>query len=168
MAKWVSGLVLIGLSAACEERGVAGSQNPFAGSAGTGANASVGTSSGTAGGGGAAERYSVCACVATSLDPTAPKRIKCQTCLGDSIKQGAGCKDANDECNQDPECTAIVNCVKACDWADDGASPDCFAACALPRDRNMATMRYHDSVDCSCQQCESDCDIFSKPTCNNQ
>lgn len=150
-------LTWVSFGACSGDRDVSGTKNPHPPTGGPG-------SGGAGGGGGAEEVYSVCACILSALGDDGTTSFVCSDCIGMTVQSGGACDLVDEECDQDPECAAIIECVAACDM-DDASSVDCVAACALPRDRNAATMRYHDRLDCFCMSCEYECNSFGEPTC---
>jgi hypothetical protein len=113
------------------------------------------TTSSVASGGGASAGPNLCECLATV---SLPNGGPCVQCFDDVAGEaGTPCNDVAVQCDSDPECLSIKQCM-----ADCGFTPGCISACALPFDQDTGHQLYQAMIGCACGRCGMVC-VYPEP-----
>lgn len=123
---------------------------------GTPTTTGAGTGSGGAGGAG---EVNLCECIAHySLPDTA----ECAACFLETTNGGsAPCYETSRECDLDPGCTGIEQCMSDC-----GYTPGCISQCALPFTMDDGHRLFQATIECACSRCSDVCTYPQELACD--
>jgi hypothetical protein len=113
----------------------------------------VTTSSVAAGGGSTGPN--LCECLATVSVPNAAQCVQCFEDVAGAT--GTPCNDIAVQCDSDPGCLSIKECM-----ADCGFTPGCISTCALPFDQDASHQLYGAMIGCACGECGTVC-VYPEP-----